>query len=64
MRMPAQANRGEAREAGAARAGADLPALLHDWAIVLALVVAILWPACRWYAEFKRRHHSWWLSYV
>ena len=40
--MPAQANRGEAREAGAAQAGADLPALLHDWAIVLALVVAVL----------------------
>jgi len=29
-----------------------------------ALVLAILWPACRWYADFKQRHHSWWLSYL
>jgi uncharacterized membrane protein len=28
------------------------------------LVLLTLWPACRWYAAFKRHHHDWWLSYV
>jgi uncharacterized membrane protein len=31
---------------------------------IYVLVLAILWPACRWYADYKRRHKAWWLSYV
>jgi uncharacterized membrane protein len=29
-----------------------------------ALVLALLWPACGWYAELKRRYRAWWLSYL
>ena len=28
------------------------------------LVLLLLWPVCEWYAELKRRHHTWWLSYL
>jgi uncharacterized membrane protein len=28
------------------------------------LVLLILWPACVWYAQLKRRHRAWWLSYL
>jgi len=27
-------------------------------------VVVLLYPACRWYADLKRRRDDWWLSYV
>lgn len=27
------------------------------------LIVALLYPVCRWFAEFKRTHHGVWLSY-
>jgi uncharacterized membrane protein len=29
-----------------------------------ALVIAILYPFCRWVAEVKRRRRDWWLSYL
>jgi uncharacterized membrane protein len=28
------------------------------------LVLVLLWPACGWYAELKRRRRTWWLSYL
>jgi len=28
------------------------------------LVLLMLWPVCRWYADLKRRHHVWWLTYL
>jgi uncharacterized membrane protein len=31
---------------------------------IYGLVLLILWPACRWYAAFKRSHRCWWLSYL
>ena len=36
------------------------------WVYVLWLVaVAALYPPCKWYAEYKRRHRErWWLSYM
>jgi len=30
------------------------------WIVVLAL----LYPACLWFARLKRRRHDWWLSYL
>jgi uncharacterized membrane protein len=30
---------------------------------VWILVVALTYPACRWFAELKRRRRDWWLSY-
>ncbi|HYE53357.1 MAG TPA: heparan-alpha-glucosaminide N-acetyltransferase domain-containing protein [Chitinophagaceae bacterium] len=32
--------------------------------LVWILVVAGLYPLCRWYSEYKRRNKHWWLSYV
>ncbi len=32
--------------------------------IVWLTGVAILYPLCWWYGEYKRRHRSWWLSYL
>jgi ABC-type spermidine/putrescine transport system permease subunit I len=33
--------------------------------LVWLTVVAIAYPVCRWYANFKqRRRDSWWLSYL
>jgi hypothetical protein len=31
---------------------------------VWALVVALLFPLCRWMAGVKARRRDWWLSYV
>jgi hypothetical protein len=31
---------------------------------VWALVVALLYPFCRWVAKVKARRRDWWLSYV
>jgi uncharacterized membrane protein len=28
------------------------------------LIMAALYPACRWFASMKRRRHDWWLSYL
>jgi uncharacterized membrane protein len=41
-------------------AGFDLPIVYLAWALVLA----ILYPACRWFAGVKRRRSDWWLSYL
>lgn len=32
--------------------------------LVWAVVVIALYPLCRWYADLRRRHHAWWLSYL
>jgi uncharacterized membrane protein len=40
--------------------GFDLPMVYVAW---LAVLVA-LYPACKWYAEVKRRRTDWWLSYL
>jgi uncharacterized membrane protein len=41
-------------------AGFDLPVVYLAW----VLVVAMLYPACRWFAALKRRRTDWWLSYL
>jgi hypothetical protein len=28
------------------------------------LIMAALYPACRWFANVKRRRRDWWLSYL
>jgi uncharacterized membrane protein len=38
----------------------SLPLLYLVWAIA----IAILYLACRWFAEFKGRRNDWWLSYL
>lgn len=40
--------------------GLGLPAVYLVW----ALVVALLYPLCRWVADVKARRRDWWLSYV
>jgi len=40
--------------------GFDLPLVYLAWAGVLIA----LYPACKWYAEVKRRRTDWWLSYL
>ena len=40
--------------------GFSLPVVYLVW----MLVVATLYPACRWFAEVKRRRSDWWLSYL
>jgi uncharacterized membrane protein len=40
--------------------GFGLPVVYLAW----FLVVATLYPACRWYAAVKRRRDDWWLSYL
>ena len=40
--------------------GVGLPATFLVW----ALVVALLYPLCRWVANVKARRRDWWLSYV
>lgn len=40
--------------------GVDLPLVYCAWIAVLAL----LYPACRWFGAVKRRRNDWWLSYV
>jgi phosphotransferase system glucose/maltose/N-acetylglucosamine-specific IIC component len=27
-------------------------------------VVAVLYPACRWFSRYKQMHKQWWLSYL
>ena len=40
--------------------GISLPAVYVVWAVVIAL----LYPLCRWMASVKARRRDWWLSYV
>ena len=40
--------------------GFSLPVVYLVW----MLVVATLYPACRWFAAVKRRRSDWWLSYL
>jgi uncharacterized membrane protein len=40
--------------------GFGLPVVYLAWFLVLAT----LYPACRWYAEVKQRRTDWWLSYL
>jgi uncharacterized membrane protein len=37
-----------------------LPIVYMMW----LLVVALLWPVCRWFAALKTRRRDWWLSYM
>jgi uncharacterized membrane protein len=40
--------------------GFSLPGVYLAWAVVLAL----LYPACRWWSKLKRTRREWWLSYL
>ena len=40
--------------------GLPLPMVFCTWLIMLA----ILYPLCRWFADLKRRRTDWWLSYL
>ena len=40
--------------------GYDLWVVYVAW----ALIVAGLYPACRWFARIKSTRHDWWLSYL
>jgi uncharacterized membrane protein len=40
--------------------GFDLPGVYVAWIAVLF----VLYPACRWFANVKRRRNDWWLSYL
>lgn len=40
--------------------GFDLPGVYLGWIAILA----ILYPACRWFAAIKKRRKDWWLSYL
>jgi uncharacterized membrane protein len=40
--------------------GVSLPAVYVVWAVVIAM----LYPFCRWMASLKARRRDWWLSYV
>ena len=40
--------------------GLSLPGTYAAW----ILIMAALYPACRWFAEVKRRRQDWWLRYL
>lgn len=40
--------------------GVSLPLVYVAWLFTLAL----LWPACRWFARLKQRRRDWWLAYL
>jgi hypothetical protein len=42
------------------QAGFDLPLVYLTW----LAVVLLLYPACKWFAELKRRRRDAWLSYL
>lgn len=39
--------------------GYDLPIIYSIWIILLIL----LYPICNWFADYKRKHTTWWLNY-
>jgi uncharacterized membrane protein len=43
-------------------AGTGLP--LYVTYVVWALVLAILYPLCRWFSALRRRRSDWWLGYL
>jgi uncharacterized membrane protein len=56
---------------GTAMLGDDFMQVPQQWGFGLSvvylawlLVVATLYPACRWFAAVKRRRDDWWLSYL
>ena len=56
---------------GTAMLGDDFMQVPQQWGFALPvvylawlLVVATLYPACRWFAAVKRRRDDWWLSYL
>ena len=40
--------------------GLPVPNVYRIWLLVLA----ILYPLCRWFADVERRQNDWWLSYL
>jgi hypothetical protein len=50
----------EVREAPPEGLGLSLAGTYAAW----ILIMAALYPACRWYAGIKQRRRDWWLSYV
>jgi len=40
--------------------GYDLWVVYAVWIVVILL----LYPLCRWFAELKQRRRDWWLSYL
>ena len=40
--------------------GFTLPVVYSVWLLLLA----ILYPMARWYADLKRQHAAWWMSYI
>ena len=40
--------------------GISLPGVYVVW----LLVIVLLYPFCRWFADLKRRRKDWWLSYL
>jgi uncharacterized membrane protein len=36
------------------------------WAVYLLwlMIVAMLYPVCKWFSEYKQTHKAWWLSYL
>lgn len=40
------------------------PSSLAGVYVVWLLVVAALYPLCRWFADLKQRRSDWWLSYL
>jgi hypothetical protein len=32
--------------------------------LVFAIAIALLYPACRWFADLKARRRDWWLRYL
>jgi uncharacterized membrane protein len=32
--------------------------------IIWILIVVSLYPVCKWFSEYKRKHKDWWLSYI
>ena len=51
---------GTARTVFPADYGWDLWVVYAVWLVVLAL----MYPLCRWFVELRRRRQAWWLSYL